>query len=477
MRYQKKNYSYFITKDLFFKRIIIYVTFLCVLIITTGCAIKCKIPEGYENFTVNGTWIWHQGDAWYLLYNNDLKKFEMVRCDEKGKFFKKILDEVRLETADEGGEITLVIVEDGVEKKIEGRIFNLKRESWCTGMVFITTREYQRFINDEKFGKIKNSEIHKKHREFFQQMFLLELQCCQGTKSGNCRDLWKSIDYEVDWMEKDRDNILCEYAQNQLNDEQVRQILDRYIESIGEWKKKIKNLTLKQKMILLYEGYVDGRSALNEVKSCRDEGKNCDTKINQELKRKNCFVIEKISDDDDDVKPFKKAPDKCTINNQTYSHGQTASFNHCLKCNIKNPYNWSYNNGVPCKDKDYCNGKDFCYNGSCSGHSGSPCKKGYKCVESTDSCVEKKPPVCVINGTTIPKGSRNANNLCQICDPSINPTGWTAASDGSSCDDHKFCTVEDSCHNGECSGEDRSCGYCKLCDEKNKRCILKDSCH
>jgi hypothetical protein len=92
-----------------------------------------------------------------------------------------------------------------------------------------------------------------------------------------------------------------------------------------------------------------------------------------------------------------------------------------------------------------------------------------------DSGVESACPGCVLDGSCVAPDVVNTANRCQICDPRRNAVGWSA-NDGAPCDDALFCTTDDSCKGGVCSGVARvcedgvACNGISTCDEAAGKC-------
>jgi hypothetical protein len=84
---------------------------------------------------------------------------------------------------------------------------------------------------------------------------------------------------------------------------------------------------------------------------------------------------------------------------------------------------------------------------------------------------------CVIEGRCFALGTLNDQNPCEVCDPSRATSLWSP-NDGSACDDGLFCTVEDSCQVGVCSGtprvcdDDVQCNGVATCQEDARACSL-----
>ncbi|RJO66724.1 MAG: choice-of-anchor D domain-containing protein [Myxococcales bacterium] len=122
------------------------------------------------------------------------------------------------------------------------------------------------------------------------------------------------------------------------------------------------------------------------------------------------------------------------------------------------------NDGNPCTD-DSCNPASGCVS---TNDNSNFCSDGSECT--TDHCVGG---VCVGDPVACSDG-----NVCttDTCNPS---GGCQYANNILSCDDGKYCTISDTCHNGSCSQTTpRICGVvtepqCQqaTCDEANDRCV------
>jgi len=159
------------------------------------------------------------------------------------------------------------------------------------------------------------------------------------------------------------------------------------------------------------------------------------------------------------------------------------------------------NEGTPCDDGAWCTVGETCTGGVCGGGSMRDCDDGDVCTtdvcdESQDQCLHD---VGAANGTACDDGdpctvsdtcfagacsgvAKNCSdgNPCTV--DSCNPVDGScvndaAAADGLACNDGAFCTVNDTCSGGSCSGGSaRDCSDgngCTIdsCDEINDICI------
>lgn len=81
---------------------------------------------------------------------------------------------------------------------------------------------------------------------------------------------------------------------------------------------------------------------------------------------------------------------------------------------------------------------------------------------------------CLIGGECYHNMQRNPGNACEHCDVVRDTGGWVSTN-GTACDDGKFCNGEDSCLNSRCAvhrGDpcNTSIDSCMLCDEIAHRC-------
>ncbi|HUU00787.1 MAG TPA: YCF48-related protein [Myxococcota bacterium] len=126
-------------------------------------------------------------------------------------------------------------------------------------------------------------------------------------------------------------------------------------------------------------------------------------------------------------------------------------------------------NSAPCDDGLFCNGADTCSGGVCN-HAGDPCLTGPECDnvcdDAADNCHVTAGTVCTDDG-----------NVCT--DDQCDGLGTCAHPVNSDpCDDGLFCTVDDRCSDGLCSGDDNDCssaaGPCRwgICQEDTDSCSI-----
>lgn len=110
-----------------------------------------------------------------------------------------------------------------------------------------------------------------------------------------------------------------------------------------------------------------------------------------------------------------------------------------------------------------------------------------RCDEASESCLptalcangasvcDATCPGCFIASVCVEALAQHPLNQCLICDPSRDTQGWSNIEAGA-CDDGLFCTTDDRCIDGECSGTARvcedgvSCNGVSTCDEAAALC-------
>ena len=156
--------------------------------------------------------------------------------------------------------------------------------------------------------------------------------------------------------------------------------------------------------------------------------------------------------------------------------------------------------GIACDDNLYCTTADACVAGVCRGSSrecagvSDQCHNGV-CNENSDSC-EAQP---VLDGTAChddqfctigdictagvcggsPRSCAQAGDQCNegVCDEASDACRARPLADGTNCNDGNFCSVEDHCAAGQCSGAVRDCATsgdpCNrgVCNEEQDACI------
>lgn len=159
--------------------------------------------------------------------------------------------------------------------------------------------------------------------------------------------------------------------------------------------------------------------------------------------------------------------------------------------------------GTECDDGLYCTVKDTCTSGTCAGVAREcgdvedQCNHGV-CNEELDSCEPR--PVedgtacddgrfCTVSETCQsgactggdPRDCSDVSNQCNtgVCNEDTNACEGLPLKDGTLCDDGLYCTVDDACREGTCTGPARDCGaspdrcIASVCDEAADSCELQ----
>jgi len=157
------------------------------------------------------------------------------------------------------------------------------------------------------------------------------------------------------------------------------------------------------------------------------------------------------------------------------------------------------NDGAACDDELFCTSEDTCIEGACRGSArdcsaaGDQCNKGV-CNEESDDC-EPRPvndglecdddlfcttqDACKDGACTgLPRDCSDAVDQCNrgACDETLDRCEAKPVDDGIACDDGRFCTVEDVCMAGACRGAARNCSasgdQCNtgICNEQSGGC-------
>ncbi len=197
----------------------------------------------------------------------------------------------------------------------------------------------------------------------------------------------------------------------------------------------------------------------------------------------------------------------CVVGGVCWGDGQVNPANPCQICDVQAAvFAWSDHDGSPCDDGLFCTTGDVCQGGTCDGtplscDDGVACNGTESCDENADTCVPGTTPCgadelcdvpsdrcvtrctgCVIAGSCYGQGQVNPANPCQICEPARSDTAWSDH-DGATCDDGQFCTVDDTCAGGACTGTARDCSdgvECngvETCDESADACVPESRPH
>jgi len=180
-------------------------------------------------------------------------------------------------------------------------------------------------------------------------------------------------------------------------------------------------------------------------------------------------------------------PDYCVIDGacieaMTYQPGS----HQCSRCKpAVDSANWTpVADGLACDDGDACTLLDSCQQGVCKSSQSKACDDGLPCT--TDACDpgsgkctnQVLPDWCLVAGTCFFAGTAPSGleGQCKACDPDKTSAAWTPLPDGAACDDGLFCTVEDKCAVGACTGAPRVCDSTDcgtgICVEEADKCAV-----
>lgn len=181
----------------------------------------------------------------------------------------------------------------------------------------------------------------------------------------------------------------------------------------------------------------------------------------------------------------------CTIDGDCVADGARDPDDPCSACVVDvSTSAWTrLPAGSPCSDGRFCTVGDACDgSGACTG-AARDCGDGLSCTddrcdEAGRACTRAVVMGCAIDGACFAEGAVNPFAPCERCVGATDPRGWTVADDGESCDDGRFCTVDDRCASGACEGAPR--GDCDdglsctddRCDGAADRCVATplDAC-
>jgi len=205
-----------------------------------------------------------------------------------------------------------------------------------------------------------------------------------------------------------------------------------------------------------------------------------------------------MNQEDSDYDTFGDACDECSNNgNCDDAHPCTDDICDIDVCVYTN-------NSDPCDDGQFCTDGDTCAGGMCiAGNArdcsaqGDQCNNGI-CDEGINQCVSQ----AKINGTACDDGlfctdndscisgvcssgvardCSSAGNQCNegICDEGLGQCVTQPKDNGTVCDDTQFCTDNDTCMDGVCTGSTRDCSsqtdQCNngICDEGIDQCVAQ----
>jgi hypothetical protein len=154
----------------------------------------------------------------------------------------------------------------------------------------------------------------------------------------------------------------------------------------------------------------------------------------------------------------------CFIDNACHADGDPNPGNPCQECQgALSGDNWTDDDTNACDDGNACTTPDFCLDGVCNGTpqpgccaSDADCDDSRDCTDDLCNTADgtcSNPVItgfCLIGATCWPEGALNPANACQKCQHASLPTDWTNHTDP--CDDGVYCTGDDRCSLGACSG-------------------------
>jgi len=169
------------------------------------------------------------------------------------------------------------------------------------------------------------------------------------------------------------------------------------------------------------------------------------------------------------------------------------------RCQIGVCTHQNLSNGTPCNDGQYCTTPDTCQNGSCGGPPrdcsawASACRQGV-CDEQNDQCRSVNLPdntgcddglYCTVNDSCAAGSCTGASRDCSsladqcnngVCDEQNDTCKKQPLAGTPSCNDGLFCTDPDTCQNGVCTGPARNCSdgdVCTTdsCSESEQKCL------
>jgi hypothetical protein len=133
--------------------------------------------------------------------------------------------------------------------------------------------------------------------------------------------------------------------------------------------------------------------------------------------------------------------------------------------------------GARCDAGDPCTTDDRCQSdGTCAG-TPRDCGDGLDCTDDgcdpAGGCVHTvRPGTCLIGGACYADGDRHPDTPCRVCAAGQDQTAWSAAPQGTACDDANPCTAGEACDGaGHCAaGVPVACPACLVCNPATGTC-------
>jgi hypothetical protein len=178
---------------------------------------------------------------------------------------------------------------------------------------------------------------------------------------------------------------------------------------------------------------------------------------------------------------FLVMPGHCLIDGACVEDGTLQpGADKCSSCvSTQSQTQWTAQpDGLVCDDGDGCTVTDVCADGTCTG-APKNCSDGLDCT--TDSCADNEcvhdvaAGTCLIDGTCVTDGTMAPGTLCLACLADVLQDNWSATNEEMPCDDGLFCSADDRCLAGECTGLDNDCGGDECneawCIESEDKCV------
>lgn len=109
-------------------------------------------------------------------------------------------------------------------------------------------------------------------------------------------------------------------------------------------------------------------------------------------------------------------------------------------------------NTTPCDDGSFCTVGDQCQGGQCVSVSNRNCGTDLACDEAADQC---RCQGCVIGNRCVARGTVNAANPCQICDPARSGSAFSPNANATCGAGSTECSGQDTCNaQGQCQSND-----------------------